>query len=156
MARFVFRLQGVMRQRKLAEQEKQRALAVHQARLNALGEELRQLERSLRAASDDVRNHRLVGVLDLQFLAAHRRFLGAMQKRGMTILQRVALAKRDLDEARVALAQAARETKVIEKLRQRQHDRWRADQERREMIEMDEVGMQLGFAAIRGDGEQTS
>jgi flagellar FliJ protein len=146
MARFVFRLEVVLRQRKRAEQEAQRELAVRQARLVAAEDELKRLEERVRAASDDVRQNHLTGSLDLNFLSAHRRFLNAMQRQGMEIVQRIAAGRNLVEEARMLLAEAARNRKVIEKLRERQLARWREEQQRMESIAFDEIGMQIGYA----------
>jgi flagellar export protein FliJ len=55
-----------------------------------------------------------------------------------------------LDDARRALAEAAKQRKIIEKLRERQFERWREDQARRETAWLDEAGTQL--AAGRDEG----
>jgi len=145
MAKFVFKLEGVLRQRKHIEQQKQRELAQKQRQLVEVRTHLRQLQEKVQQANQDVRTNRLVGRLDMQFLAAHRRFLAGMQRQGVEIMQRIALAQRAADEAQAALADAARQRKVIEKLREKQFARWRAEMERRELAQLDEIGMQLAY-----------
>src|SRR4051812_30074101 len=100
MARFVFRLESVLRQRKRAEQEAQRELAHRQAALVELQNDLQALDAGLRKASDDVRDNHLTGTLDLNYLASHRRFVNAMQRQGMNLVQKIAGAQRTVDEAR--------------------------------------------------------
>lgn len=145
MARFVFQLEGVLRYRKNREQERQRELAVVQAQMAKLQAELTALDQSVRRANEDMRQNHLTGPIDLALLAAHRRFLGATQQRAMELVQRMALVQRQVDEARRALAASAKDRKVIEKLRERQHERWAADLTRKETAELDEIGMQIGF-----------
>src|SRR5688500_11630250 len=89
MAKFDFKLEGVLRHRKNAERERQRDVALVQAQLKQLENQLRELDQDVQQASGDLRQNRLVGRLDLNFLAAHRRFVGAMQKKGMTLVQRI-------------------------------------------------------------------
>ena len=133
MAKFVFKLEGVLRQRKHVEREKQRELAIKQRQLVELQGYLQQLQQTVNGANNDVRLNRLTGRLDMGFLAAHRRFLTGMQRQAMGVVQKI------------ALAEAAKQRKVIEKLRERQLARWKAEQSRRELAELDEIGMQLAY-----------
>src|SRR4051812_30104701 len=148
MARFVFRLETVLRQRKRAEQEAQRELAHRQAKLVGLQTDLQALDQGLRKAADDVRDNHLTGKLDLNFLAAHRRFVNAMQRQGLNLVQKIAAAQRSVDEARGLLAEAAKQRKVIEKLREKQLARWNDEQSRKETAAMDEIGSQIGYSNL--------
>ena len=143
MPRFHFQLEGVLKQREGIERERQRALAVAQAKMQRLEEQLRDLDRAVQAAHADAREHHLVGRLDMAFLAAHRRFIASSQRQAMSLAQSMAGVKAEIDQARVALAEAAKQRKVIEKLRERQYDRWKADLLKKETAEMDEIGTQL-------------
>ena len=143
MAKFDFKLEGVLRHRKNVEHERQRELAVAQGQLQQLEDQLRELDREVQAASGELRENRLVGRLDLNYLAAHRRFVGAMQKKGMGLVQRMSIIRKQVEEARKLLAQAAIQRKAVEKLREKQRQRWQEDQNRRQAEEMDEIGMQL-------------
>lgn len=150
MARFVFSLEGVLRQREFAEEQCQRQLAAARQKMQALQDELRALEQSMQASLADVRNNRLTGRLDLGFLAAHRRYLASVQRKGTTMAQKMALVQREVDAAQRALANAAKERKILEKLREKQHDRWQLDQARREAAALDEV-----VTAMAGRGDET-
>ena len=143
MAKFVFRLQAVLRHRKAIEQEKQRDLAVAVARFAELEAQLKALESSMRETNDDVRRNRLTGRLDVAFITAHRRFQLGMQRKALELATRMAAAQRDVDAARAALAEAAKQRMVLDKLREKQHARWREELERKELADLDEVGMQL-------------
>jgi flagellar FliJ protein len=145
MARFVFKLEGVLRHRLEIERGKQRALAVVRAQMTELETQLRDLDRRAQESTQDIRNNRLTGVLDMQFLGAHRRFMIAMQRQAMEIVQRMAGVKRKVDDAQRELLEAAKQRKVIEKLKERQQERWRADMNRSEAHQLDEIGMQLGY-----------
>ena len=143
MAKFDFKLEGVLQHRKNVERERQRELAIAQAQLTQMEKQLRELDQDVQQASGDLRQNRLVGRLDLNFLAAHRRFVAAMQKKGMTLVQRMAIVQKQVDEARKALVQSAIQRKAIEKLREKQHQRWLDDHNRNQAEEIDEIGMQL-------------
>src|SRR4051794_27003829 len=127
MARFVFKLHTVLKQRKRLEQEKQRELAVRHAKQVALEDQLKRMDESLKQASEDLRRNHLTGSIDLSFLAAHRRFLTSMQRQGMQLVQQIAAAKAHVEDARRQLAEAAKRRKAIDRLRERALDTWRAD-----------------------------
>jgi flagellar FliJ protein len=148
MAKFVFSLEGVLRQRQQIEDEKQRALAVRQTQLVDLQNLLRQMQQEIETANNDVRANRLIGTLNMQFLAAHRRFLTGMQRQAVAAMQKLSLAQRAVDEARAELAEAAKGRKAIEKLREKALDRWKAEQNRRELAAADEAGMQLAYEQL--------
>ena len=146
MARFVFNLDGVFRLRKQAERERQRVLAEKLSMVKRLTDELRAMDAEVQRAVADVRDNRLTGPLDLGFLASHRRFSLAMQRRAVDQARRIVAAQQLVDVARSELAEAAKQRKVIEKLREKRYELWKAEQNRKEMIELDEVGMQMANA----------
>ena len=143
MAKFVFQFDAVLRQRALAEQERQRELAAAQAEMVRLQGELKALNDSIQSSAADLKDNRLTGPIDVAFLAAHRRYSVAMQRRGMQLVQDMARQQRKVEDAQRLLAEAAKDRKVMEKLREKQYERWREEQARRETVAQDEVGMQL-------------
>src|SRR3982750_2697078 len=136
MAKFIFKLDGVLRQRKHVEQEKMRALAVCLKQQSDLELEPPRLKENPQKTNDDVRRNHLTGVLDMTFLAAHRRFMNAMQRRAGVMMQQIAVAKQRVDEARKILAESAKQRKVMEKLSEKHHERWRAEVAAKEFREL--------------------
>lgn len=147
MAKFVFKLQGVLRQREHAEQEKMRALAQCLKREADCQAEIATLNDAVQKSNDDMRANHLIGVLNMSFITAHRRFMLAMHRQGASLVQKLALAQQRVTEARLALAEAAKQRKVLEKLRDKQHERWRAEIAAKEARDLDEIGMQLAYQA---------
>jgi flagellar protein FliJ len=145
MARFVFQLEGVLRHRRNVEKERQRQMAVVQAAMQQLEVDRQKIEQEVKDSLADLRDNRLVGPIDLSYLAAHRRFIMAMQRKATQVAQRMALVQRQLDDARAALAEAAKQRKIIEKLRDKQFARWTEDRNAKEARELDEIGMQLTY-----------
>jgi len=153
MARFKFQLEGVLEHRKNIEDEKQRALAAIQMQMQKLKDELQDLDRVARGATADLRENRLTGQLDMSFLAAHRRFTGSVQRKAVAIVQKMALVQREIDSARAALSEAAKQRKIIEKLREKQLSRWKEQRSRAENEELDDIGMQLAFRQLSETGQ---
>ena len=161
MAKFVFKFDGVLRQREHVETQRQRELAIVQQEMTKLQTQLRELNESVQTSTDDLRNNHLTGRLDLNFLAAHRRFTLAMTRKGAALVQQIAGVQKRVDVAQAALAEAAKQRKIIEKLRERSLERWKADLARKEMMETDEIAMQIGYRnslddAARSDAEATA
>ena len=145
MAKFVFKFDGVLRQREHVETQRQRELAVVQQEMTALQTHLRALNESVQTSTADLRDNHLTGRLDLNFLAAHRRFMLAMTRKGAALVQQIAGVQKRVDVAQAALAEAAKQRKIIEKLREKSLERWKADLARKEMMETDEIAMQIGY-----------
>jgi flagellar protein FliJ len=144
MAKFIFKLDGVLRHRQNIEHQRKRELAVIQTQMTALDNELRAMDASVRASVDDLRNNRLIGKLDLAFLAAHRRFALAMQRKAIGIAEKMAAVQVQVDRAKRNLHEASKQRKILEKLRERLLMRWREELERKDVAEMDEIAMRLG------------
>jgi len=145
MSKFTFKLQALLQHRKNLEHDRQRELAEVQKQFVALQNELKAMNDEVTQSTLEVRSTKLVGALDLNYLAAHRRFTTAMQRKAMTLVQRMALVQRDVESAHAALAEAAKQRKIVEKLREKQFERWQVNVARKETNELDEVGMQLVF-----------
>jgi flagellar export protein FliJ len=55
----------------------------------------------------------------------------------------MALVQRTVDEAQQALVEAVKQRKAIEKLREKHHERWKSEIDRKEATQLDEVSMQM-------------
>jgi flagellar export protein FliJ len=149
MARFVFRLESVLRQRRRVERQGQRELAEQAAAAAVLHGQLQQMDRDFKLTLDDLRRNRLTGRLDLAFLAAHRRYSAAMQRKAMDLARDIAVAEKRVETARQALMQAAVARKTLEKLRENRLLAWNEDLARRQTAEFDDMGMQIAFTDLQ-------
>lgn len=156
MPKFVFHLEGLLRQRKTVMEQRQRELALVQQQMTALDAQLRALDASMRATERDMRENRLIGKLDLAFLAAHRRYAIDMQRRAVAIARKMADVQVLIDQAKRNLLEATKQKKIVEKLRERQFERWREALNRREAAEIDEIGMQLSHFDLAESNARTS
>lgn len=145
MPKFQFQLDGVLQQRKRLEQQRQRELAAIHVQMSQLQSELEALNEQVQLAAANVRENHLLGKLDMNFLAGHRRHTISMQRQALALMQRMAVLQRQVEEAHKALVEAAKQRKIIENLRETHRDRWMAALSRREFSELDEIGMQLSY-----------
>ncbi len=150
MPKFIFKLETLLRHRSHVERELQRDLATMQAEMNRLTQDLAAIQSRVDVAVGDLRDNRLTGRIDLHFLAAHRRYILATQRNAHAIAEEMAQFQRRADEARAALAEAAKQRKILEKLREKHKERWSVDQARREFAELDDIGTRLAFAGEVG------
>ncbi len=141
---FTFSLAAVLKHRLHLEREKMRAVAEVQAKMNGLKAELAGIEQTVRSSTEDLRGSHLAGRLDMSFIAAHRRFSAAMNAKAMNLVQQMARVQVQVEQAQRELAEAAKERKIMEKLRERQFERWREETSKKETAALDEIGMQMG------------
>jgi flagellar protein FliJ len=145
MAQFTFDLDGVLRQRKNVEQLAQRQAAVAQQALQDLKDQLRKLDDDVKQVTADVRQNHLTGTINVPFITAHRRYILNMERAALDLAQKIAEAQLKVDAATAALLEAAKARKGIEKLRERNLERWTAAQAKKENENLDEAGMQIAF-----------
>jgi flagellar FliJ protein len=136
MAKFTFKLEAVLEQRKHIERQRQRDLAAAQQKLLKLQAELDALSAVKRASANELRTSRK---LTAATLAAHRRFAAAMRHKSAVLAHAIANARRELDAAQLELLQAAKQRKVMEKLREREQTRWARSVRKREETESDDI-----------------
>ena len=154
MPQFVFKLDGVLRHRERGEQHAQRAVAEKLADVTRLERELRALNDDLTTSTASLRDGKLTGPLDLSYLAAHRRYVADVTRRGAGLMQQIAAAQRLVDAARRELAEAAKQRKILETLRERHLAAWKAERSRRELAEDDDAAGRMSYATL-ADGAET-
>ena len=152
MSKFVFQLAGVLRHRERTEKDRQRDLAVAEAEMVRLQSELHAMNDQIRQSIETVRTG-LVGRLDMNDLAAHRRYLLGLQRKSFAVTEQIKRQQDVVRATRLALVEAARQRKVLEKLEERQRRQWKAAMDRREARELDELTTQLGFRALTAHRE---
>jgi flagellar FliJ protein len=135
MAKFTFKLAGVLEHRKQLERQRQRELAVAQQKVMAVQAEMDALNAVKRSSSDHLRSGRLTAAS----LAAHQRFAAAMRQKSGALSRQLDHARRDVEGAQLVLLEAAKQRKIMEKLRERELARWTEAEQRRESAEADDV-----------------
>lgn len=142
MPRFTFKLEAVLEQRKSAERQRQRDVAAAQQALLKLQAEIDALAAMSRSSAAELRSSGLSAAA----LAAHQRFILSMRHKGAALRQQQSAAERELSDAQAALTEAAKQRKVMEKLREREHAKWMEAERRRDAQEADDVARQIQLA----------
>jgi flagellar protein FliJ len=148
MSVFRFRLSPVLRLREAARDERRAALAeayrvddLLRRRIEAVAAELGGLLGISRLAARP-------GPVDVDRLVETQRYTAAMRNQQAQILRQREEVAAEIQRRRQALLEADREVRVLEKLRQRQAERHRADEERREAKRLDEVAQQNAMREV--------
>ena len=144
MAKFHFKLQGLLRQREHVEAQRQRVLASVRQEMNPLQFELQRVNESMKGTTANLKTSHLTGRLDMNLVAAHRRFMLAMRQKATALAHQIAAVQKRADVAQAALAEAVKERKVTEKLREHNFEQWKADGHRKATTESDETAMLMG------------
>jgi flagellar protein FliJ len=145
MPHFVFRLEVLLTHRRQVEKDKQRRVAQVQQEIQAVMRAIQETQARIGAENRALGTRELTGRLDMQYIAHEKRFVGALQVKIMLAMQKLAGFEQVLAVARAELLAAARARKVIEKLREKQFQRWRIQQERQEAAATDEMATQLAL-----------
>lgn len=148
MARFTFTLQTVLEQRERDERLCQLELAQAQLTLTDLDRRLSEMNGEIVGTNNDLKHRHESRTLDVATLASHRRYLAAMKLKVIEHAQKMAEARLAVEAKQRKLAEAAKQRKAIEVLRDKQKQRWQADQDKRERDLMDEAGMQIAYANL--------
>lgn len=141
MARFVFKLESVLRHRRSVEDQCQRRLAELLREQMALRNQLENHQQTIR---DDKRTmaDSLVGSVDLGRIRGHAAYVHQSTVRAQQIGFGLVELNRRIELAREELARAVRQRKAVQVLRDRQYRRWLEAHKRREAAELDELGVQ--------------
>ena len=143
MARFDFKLEALLTHREHVEKDAQRRMAKIQQEIQALVRQIQETRTRIVAEDRTLGTKELTGVLDMQYIAHEKRFVGNLHIKVMLSMQKLAGMEQSLNSARAELLAAARARKVIEKLKEKQFARWKLEQDRKESAAMDEIGTQL-------------
>ncbi len=139
MARFRFRLQPVLAQREREERDRMVAVAALERERVALEERIRACQGRIAAGRSDITSALSGGRVDL---GAARMQAGATlrddQEARRAVLELAGVHKR-LGSARAELAAAATRRRAIELLRDRDLERFRAEENRRETVDLDDL-----------------
>jgi flagellar export protein FliJ len=146
MAKFVFKLAPVLKQRLAAERQRQAAVAVLESRRVELEDQLRAFQRGLEEAREawrEMLSGGSVGAADIRGAGMQAVASLAGQARAQRVVVQLAGVHANLAKARAELAQAMKARRAIELLREKQYEEWRADERRRDAAAMDEIAARM-------------
>jgi flagellar export protein FliJ len=139
MAKFVFSMATLLRLREAARDDRRAELAEALRAHETLGQWIDQANREVDRLHGACRQVAGPGTVDVDRLAAAQRYeLLLRAKLQQLHAQRERLTP-EIERRRQALVHANRDVRVLEKLRENQHQRYQAEGERRQVRILDEV-----------------
>ena len=137
--RFTFRFETMLKIRRQREDEHKRIVAGRVREIARVQEQLAALDRQINDELASIRRRQEPGRIDMQQVVRHRRWLGHLHKAVLDGQARRQFLEARLAQERAALAEAAKQRRILEKLRQRQYERFRADQDRLETLAAEDL-----------------
>lgn len=141
MTAFHFQYQSVLEHRRLVEDQRQRELAKHLCVRMILHDQLRAMQQTIRDSKQQL-GEALVGRVDLDRIAGFARYSGQAAQRAQQIVARLAQLEKLIETARQHLLEATKQRKALELLRDKHHQRWLQEQQRRQQAELDDLATQ--------------
>ena len=141
--KYSFRLQTVLRLRKTTEDECRRRVADRLRTIAQVESDVRHLGEQHDWEVERSRAEQLGPGMDVLTVRRRRGYMGHLRRRKHACEAHIRSLREKLDQEQRALAQASKEVKALEKLRDRQWERHRAGQLRAERAEEDEIGQQM-------------
>lgn len=151
MAKFAFKLETVLQQRRNSEDERQRELAKLLRERMILLDQLRSIQSTITHSKSELRQS-LTGSVDLMQVSQFARFSAQATGRAHAIVNRLAGVEQSVEAARARLIESTKARKAIERLREKQYRKWTDTQQRREAAELDEIGVgRHAMSLLAGD-----
>jgi len=141
VARFQFKFDSVLQQRRLAEEQCQLAVAKVLRQRMILHDQLRNLQQTIRSSKQDLRGG-LTGQVDLTEVSSFTRYASQATARAQAIVTRLAGVEKQIEDARQRLLDATKARKAVELLLDKHHRQWLRAQQRREEAAIDEMNNQ--------------
>lgn len=136
---FVFRFETMLKIRRQREDQQKRVVGQRVRQVREAQAHLDSLQRQIQAETDAIRAVQQPGTIDMQQAIRHRHWLGHLHKGALEGEARIRFLEAKLAQERAVLAEAAKQRKILEKLREHQADRHRRELDYREMRELDEM-----------------
>ena len=143
MKKFAFRLQTLLKLRQQVEDQKQRVVAELVQQINQQQQEALELNAAMREQGEILKGQRAAGKIDVAWFGNYRSYVTHMQQAIQQRVQTVQEIQKKLMVARHALAEATKETKVLEKLKQRRRERYDHELQLAEAREQDEISTNM-------------
>lgn len=149
--RFRFRLETLLRVRRIAEREQQRQLAARQAEVKRLDGLVAELHAEIARRQQALLGEQSTPALDAPSLSRQRAWIAYLRQMLHAQQNLRVRAASELEAARRRLQEARVRTRTVETLRERRWQEYRHERELAEQAESDELARQLLYHT-RDDG----
>ena len=141
MPPFRFRLTTLLRLREADRDQRRAQLAEAHLAEDKLRQHIAELDRQLADLRHDYSAHAAPGPVEVDRLVSTQRYELVLMSQRQTQHKQAQLLAAEVERRRLMLVEADREVRVLEKLRDRQHERHREDEARQETKLLDEIAL---------------
>ncbi len=135
---FKFRLEPILRLRQMKEDDKKRGVGELVAEINQYQQEALDMATQIRQEGQTLTG-RLQGEVDVNYIAHYHRYVRNLQYCIQKKIANVGEVQQKLAPAREALAEASRQTKILEKLKAKKKKQYMDEFRHQENRELDEI-----------------
>lgn len=146
MAAFTFRLATLLRLRESIRDQRRQDLAQALRAEELLRREQQRVEDELRQLTERARQAAAPGEVHVDTLLEAERFELVLLARRRLLASQQETLQAEIQRRRAALVEANRQVQVLQRLRQRQAERHRQEENRREVLALDEVAQRQAYA----------
>jgi len=139
MARFQFRFATLLRLREAARDERRQELAKAMEAEEIVRQRILQVEADLASLRERARAMAGPGDVDVDGLLDTQRFESVLRDQQRQLNEHQGTLRAEIERRRQAVVEANREVQILERLRQRQLERRREEENRREIVTLDEA-----------------
>jgi flagellar FliJ protein len=137
--RYTFRFDPMLKIRRQREDEHKRIVAARIREIRQVHEQIDGLENQIHDELSSIRKGQEPGSIDMTQIVRHRRWLGHLHKAVLDTQAQLGCLEAKLSQERVALAEAAKQRRILEKLKERQYERFLKEQDRLETLAADDM-----------------
>jgi len=137
--RFTFRFETLLRVRRQREDEWKRVVAARLREIRSVREQMAALQKQIQDELQAIRTSQSPGTLDMQQVVRHRYWLGRLHKGVLDAQGRLHYLEAQLAQERACLAEAAKQRRILGKLKERLRERHLAEQNRIDTQQADDM-----------------
>lgn len=142
MKPFDFQLQPVLRHREILEDKSRQDFAEALGRERQLQEQVEARRSELLALQEELRTRQSHGIA-VQDLLLFEESIAHVGRRLSVLMREAEEARHEIDRRREALAEASRDRRLLEKLKEKKKEEHGREMARQETILLDEIALQL-------------
>ena len=125
--------------RRQREDQHKRVVAARIGQITRVREQISAIARQIRDETGAIRLGQGAGTIDIQQLMRHRHWLGHLHKAALEAEARLRSFEARLAQERAVLAEAVKRRRILEKLKERQWQRHRKEDQRRDTRASDDL-----------------
>jgi flagellar FliJ protein len=149
MAKFKFRLESLWKLREAERDERRAQLGEATRARQVLAEQLDEKTAELEQLRTRYGDAAAPGRVEIDRLLHAQRFEVVVRGELDGLRQQTRMLDEEIERRRLALVEADRQLRVLEKLKEKQQERFRREQDRREMKELDEMAARRPTSELR-------